>query len=549
MNLITTLFFSMIITVILIPMFSRLSLKLHAGVDIPDERKMHAAPIPRVGGIAIALGTIFPVLLWAPLDTIVKGFLAGSAVIVAVGVLDDLKGVGHRIKFAGQTAAAAAAIILGGVQIHSLGALLPDNMTLGGWPSFVITVVAIVGVTNAINLADGLDGLAGGISLLGFCCIGYLAYTEQDINIALICVALAGAIFGFLRFNTYPATLFMGDTGSQLLGFGAIYLCLALTQGQTALSPLLPLIILGFPVLDTLTVMIERIAQGRPPFAADKNHFHHRLMRLGFYHYEAVLIIYLIQAALILGSYFLRFHSEWVLLTGYLAFSGAVIITFHYADAGGLKIKRFDMVDRVIKGRLRDLRDRGILIRVCFRSVETGVPLLLILACFEAKAVPFQIGALAFTLLAVLVATMSLRKERVEQAMMLALYSLIPFIVYMGETGRHQWIGGKLLTAYNASFVLIAVFIVLTMKFTKRRKGFRTTPMDFLILFMVLAIPFVLGLKPEGVNVGFIAAKIIVLFFSFEVLIGELRGKLDRLAYWTIAALLIVGVRGMTGVF
>lgn len=547
MVLITTLFFSLILTVILIPIFSKLSLRLNTGVDIPDERKVHALPIPRVGGVAIALGMVFPVVLWVPLEPVVRGFLAGSAAIVAVGLCDDIRGCSYRIKFLGQAAAAALAIIVGGIKIHTLGGLLPGEAELPQWASYFLTLVAIVGVTNAINLADGLDGLAGGISLLSFACIGYLAFMEQDYTICILAVAMGGAIFGFLRYNTFPASLFMGDTGSQLLGFGAIYLCLALTQGPTALSPLLPLIILGFPVLDTLTVMIERIAKGRSPFSPDKNHFHHRLMRLGLYHTEAVFVIYMIQAALIVGSYFLRFHSEWLLLTGYTAFSGAIIFGFHYADATGFKFERYDLVDRVIKGRLKDWRDRGVFIRIFFHGVELGVPLLLLATCFQIKTIPLQIGALAVVLLVLIIAAMIMARPKLEQAIMVSLYAMVPFLVYLGETERFEWLKGNILLAFNAGFLALAVLVVFTMKFTKRRKGFRTSPMDFLILFILLAVPFVLGLKLEGVNVGIISAKIIVFFFSLEVLTGELRGHVRRMVYWTWVLLLAVGMRALAG--
>lgn len=549
MILMTTLFFSLILTVILVPIFSRLSIKMHAGIDIPDERKMHSVPVPRTGGIAIALGTVFPLLLWAPLDSLARGFLAGSAVLIAVGLTDDIRGVNYKIKFLGQAVAAVIAILYGGIRIHTLGGLLPGDAELAGGASFILTFVAIVGVTNAINLADGLDGLAGGISLLSFACIGFLAYIDQNFTICIMAVAMGGAIFGFLRFNTYPASLFMGDTGSQLLGFGAICLSLALTQGTTAISPLLPLLILGFPVLDTLTVMVERITQGRSPFSPDRNHFHYRLMRLGLYHTEAVIVIYLIQSGLILGSYFLRFYSEWVLLTGYLAFSGAVILSFHFADARGWKFKRFELIDTVVKGRLRLLRDQGVLIKVSFRIVEAGVPLVLILTCFESRVVPLQVGILALSLLGLLLAAMYMKKERSEQAIMLALYSLIPFVVYMGEADRRDWLGENFLIASNAAYAALTLFVVLTLKLTKRSKGFRTTPMDFLILFIALTVPFVLGLKLGDTAVGSISAKIIVLFFSLEVLIGELRGHVSRLASWTFLMLAIIGVRGITRLF
>ena len=152
-------------------------------------------------------------------------------------------------------------------------------------------------------------------------------------------MALAGAIFGFLRYNTYPAELFMGDTGSQFLGFSVVCLSLQLTQGQTPLSPLLPLLIVGFPVLDTLAVMAQRLAERRPIFSADKNHFHHKLIRLGLYHSESVLVIYVVQALLIVTAFLFRFHSDWFLLIGYLVLSGAILTGFAVAENGEWRLQ------------------------------------------------------------------------------------------------------------------------------------------------------------------------------------------------------------------
>lgn len=223
--------------------------------------------------------------------------------------------------------------------------LLPDNVFLPDWFAIPFTLIAIVGVTNAINLSDGLDGLAGGISLLSFICIGCLAYCSANIVIALLSIAVVGAILGFLRFNTYPAVMFMGDAGSQLLGFLAVTLSLALTQGNTSFTPLLPLILLGFPVLDTLTVMFERVAGGKSPFVADKNHFHHKLIRLGLYHTEAVLVIYIFQAFLVTSAFVFRFYPEWFLLIFYIIFSTGILSGFFVAKKRGWKFKRYDLAD------------------------------------------------------------------------------------------------------------------------------------------------------------------------------------------------------------
>jgi UDP-GlcNAc:undecaprenyl-phosphate GlcNAc-1-phosphate transferase len=303
MIFLTTLLLSVFITISLIPILTRVSLKINL-VDFPDSRKVHTSPMPKSGGIAMAIGALIPVIIWTSQESFVKWYLIGSTVILISALIDDIKGHGPWTKFLSQVIAALIIILPGSLKIENLGMLLPDGFLLPVWISIPLTLIAIVGVTNAINLSDGLDGLAGGICLLSFSCLGYIAYLSGNEQIALISVALAGAIFGFLRFNTYPASIFMGDTGSQFLGFSAIVLSVKLTQCETPLSPLLPIIILGFPVLDTIAVMSQRYQEGRPIFRADKNHFHHKLMRLGFYHNESVIIIYMIQSGLVITALF-----------------------------------------------------------------------------------------------------------------------------------------------------------------------------------------------------------------------------------------------------
>jgi UDP-GlcNAc:undecaprenyl-phosphate GlcNAc-1-phosphate transferase len=328
-----TLLLSIFLTVALVPLLQPLALRLRL-VDVPGGRKIHSARSPD-RGVALAVGMFVPVAVWSFDDPFARAFLAGAAVIVAFGIAADARDLSPGWKFLGQFLAALVVIFLGGVEIRTLGALLPEGFLLPGWLSVPLTVFAVVGVTNAINLADGLDGLAGGICLLIFACLGYLAWLEEDIVIGLISLALAGAIFGFLRYNTHPATVFMGDTGSQLLGFSAITLSLHLTQGNTAISPLMPLVLLGLPILDTAIVMALRISKGRSPFSPDRFHMHHNLIALGFQQGESVVIIYAAQMALMVSAFFLRFHSDWLLLGGYALFSAATILLFAAANRSG----------------------------------------------------------------------------------------------------------------------------------------------------------------------------------------------------------------------
>jgi len=544
MLLFSTLLLSLFITITLMPVTRKLAIKMH-GMDIPNKRKVHPYPMPKNGGIAMAVGICVSVLLWANGDQFVRAVLLGTGIVVVFGLIDDFRGIGYKGKFVGQIAAALVVIFYGGITIRSLGMLLPHDVLLPMWVAVPLTLVVIIGVTNAINLSDGLDGLAGGISLLSFICIGYLAYRTENIGIALFSVAVVGAIFGFLRFNTYPATIFMGDAGSQCLGFTGITLSLGLTQGNTPLSPLLPLLLLGFPVLDTVTVMLDRVYHRKSPFKADSNHFHHKLIGLGFYHTEAVFIIYVIQAFLVTAAFVLRFYSEWLLLNLYLIFSGVVLLGFFIASKTRWKVTRYALIDKVIKGRLKVLREKNIFILVSFRILEIGTYVLLLFTCFVPASVPRYISLIAIGFLGLTALIGLLKKQWLGIALQFALYLMIPLIIYVGATDMAPWMLNPFERPYNLSFGLLALFVILTLKFTRRRKGFKVTPMDFLILFIALVVPNLPDTQIKSYHMGLIAAKIIVLFFTYEVLIGELRGKLSRLGLTTIVALVIIAVRGI----
>ena len=542
MIFLSTLLLAVLITIVLIPLLSSLAMRYQL-VDIPNDRKVHHQPIPRVGGIAMALGAFIPIVYWNYAERFVHAYLAGGCLLVLFGAVDDFRDLSPGIKFAGQIAAALIAILYGGVEIRNLGMLAPDNFLLPEWIAIPLTLLAIVGVTNAINLADGLDGLAGGICLLIFCCIGFLAYLGGNNIIGLISLALAGSIFGFLRFNTYPASVFMGDAGSQFLGFSAITLSLALTQGQTPLSPVLPLILVGFPVLDTLTVMCTRIARGRSPFAADKNHFHHNLMGIGLHHSESVLAIYIIQTVLVVVAYLFRFQSEWLLLLGYLFFSTLIVLLFSLATRTGWHFVRFDLLDMLIIGNLKRLREEGTIIRVTFRIFENGIPFLLFLTCLLPAQVPRYVSAASLGMLAVLLVAWLLRREMPVSLLRMVLYLLIPFAVYLSDHNMPLWMDEPIVKSYNCLFGMFAVFIIIISKFSRRRGGFKSTPLDFLILFLVLVGPNLPDLGIQDSHIGLVAAKVIILYFCFEVLIAELRGKCNRLAVAILGSLLVIGIR------
>ena len=544
----SALVLSMFTTIALSPILRKLAGKYFA-LDIPGGRKIHKHPTPKSGGISMILGALVPILLWTPGETFIISILWGSWIISLFGFIDDMKDLPYVLKFMGQIAAAMVVVIYGGLKINNIGNLLPGISYLPDIVAAPLTVVVIVGVTNAINLSDGLDGLAGGISLLVFICIGYLAFINGDRGVVVVCTAMIGSILGFLRFNTHPASIFMGDAGSQLLGFLAITLSLSLPQNKPGISPILPLLIMGLPIMDTLRVMGDRILDGKKPFEADTRHLHHRLMKMGLHHSEAVLAIYCLHAALITFAFVFRYHSDWFLLSVYIAFSISIIFILSVIErTGWQRGERYDFFDGILKTKLKWIKDSKIFIKIFFKLLEVGVPLLLITSCLITSTVASFVSTAAAVSGCILMTALILKPEWSGIALKLSIYLLVPIIIYQSEINPAAWVNLALERGYNVLFVVVALLVLLVMKFTRRKSGFKSTPMDFLILFIALVIPNIPDAQIRSYQMGMIAAKVICVYFGYEVLIGELRTDYKRLSYVTIITLLLICGRGFIGV-
>ena len=534
----STLLISMLVTVILTTILRALAIK-HNWVDIPDERKIHKRPIPRIGGLAMAIGTIIPMLIWSANDQKIKMVIIGAMILVIFGLLDDLINLNYKIKFLSQIFAAMIVILGGNIQITSLGLLTTEGYLLPEWLSIPLTLIVIVGVTNAINLSDGLDGLAGGISLLCFISIGYLSYKIENLTVALCAMAVIGSLVGFLRFNTFPANVFMGDAGSQFLGFLGITLSITITQNDSPFSPLVPLLILGFPVIDTLYVMVTRISEGKSPFYPDKNHFHHKLIRLGLYHPESVIVIYIINSILVIMALVFKYYSEWLILTIFCSLAACVILFFGVTERKDWKIKRYRFIDIVIKGKLRVLKDNKIFIKYCFRAIEYGAPSLLIITSFISTSVPwgYSLGMIVMIILSV--GTFFANNIFINnQLLRLLIYLNIPIFTYFANVNIPAWMRGNISVLYNLAFILLLILVLLTIKFSKR-EGFKGTPTDFLILIIAIVIPNLFDERTMYKNTMLITMQILIYLFSFEVIITESRGKMNKIRLLFIGSMII----------
>ena len=356
-------------------------------------------------------------------------------------------------------------------------------------------------------------------------------------TIATIAVAVVGAIFAFLRFNTYPAVIFMGDAGSMLLGFLAVTLSLGLSQGNTPVSPLFPLILLGFPILDTLRVMAERIAAGRSPFIADNNHFHHKLIQQGFAHSKAVVTIYLLQALLVICAFIFRFHSEWFLLFLYLFFSGAVLSFFVFSTKSTKASHRLILFEHFVQRNLQLIREKSIVIKVAYWTVLLTLPATLHFTALLPVHIPTPFSTIALCLACNLFLIMLFRPDWQPFSLRVSFYFLILFLVYQCQVEMVSWMAYKYERLYNLNFLFLVTAVIIMLKFTRRQNGFRTTPTDFLILFIALIVPNLPDAHIQSYSMGLFAAKLIALLFSFEVLLGELRGELNGLSLHAVAAL------------
>lgn len=304
---------ALVVSFLSTPIVKSFACKLGA-IDVPkDARRMHKVPIPRMGGLAIFLGFIISMLLFCPLDDQIKGILLGAVIIVVMGIIDDITPLRASLKFVVQILAALIPIYYG-VQITCISNpnLLSDQPYWNfGWLSIPITVIWIVGLTNAVNLIDGLDGLAIGVSSIGALTMLVIAILVSEPQVAIIMAALVGACIGFMPYNMNPAKIFMGDTGSTFLGY--ILACITI-QGlfkfYAVISFVVPFLILGLPIFDTAFAIIRRLSHGQNPMTPDRSHVHHRLIDMGLNQKQAVAVLYVISAIMGLSAVVLATSGE-----------------------------------------------------------------------------------------------------------------------------------------------------------------------------------------------------------------------------------------------
>lgn len=294
-------FIAFCLSFLLTPLVKLASRKM-GWLDYPNWRKMNKDPVPLMGGLAIYIGfviSLLSVMFKNPFrDNLYKfwGLLAGSFIIVLIGFVDDVNGLSARRKLFYQITASAIAVLMG-YAIFKVTNPLGESFSVSSFISFGISLFWIVGFINAINLIDGLDGLAAGVSAIISASLFFAAVRSNSPIVAILAIALAGSILGFLPFNFYPAKIFMGDTGSMFLGFVLALISMEGTyKGATFITMMIPIVAMGVPVVDTGLSIIRRLIKGNGIFKADKEHIHHKLLVREGSPREAVVILYFLTA-------------------------------------------------------------------------------------------------------------------------------------------------------------------------------------------------------------------------------------------------------------
>ena len=528
---------------VLIPVMIKLA-PIVGMIDMPDARKVHSAPVPRVGGVGIVVGTLVPIIIWAPWTDMTKSYLAGSLILLIFGVWDDIKELGHYMKFAGQLVAVGLVVYYGDLYVQNYpfigSGIVPD------YAARIFTVVAMVGMINAINHSDGLDGLAGGESLLSLGAIAYLSYAAGDSLLVLIAVATIGGVFGFLRFNSHPARVFMGDGGSQFLGFTLGFLAVYFTQiSNPAVSPVLPLLVLGLPIIDIIAVFIQRVYAGMNWFRATKNHIHHRLLQLGFRHHESVVFIYSAQAFLVVSGVLLPYESDTLLLSIYAVVSAAIFVFFQVTESRNWSLHEV-RANRSGSGRILPARTRKNwerLMRLNRLLVAGLLSVFLVLGAVTTTLIPSDIAAIAGAL-AILMLTRLIFGYRVWFLYMrLMIYVALAFIAYLYEFHPPAYVT-QYPGIYYAIYGVLAVSVVMAIKYSND-EFFEASPLDYLVVLAVMALALVSEKGYADHSAVIMVIELIVLYYAAEVAIRCMKKRVNAFTLSTLASLSILSLRGV----
>ena len=533
-----TAIIAMSICMAITPLMIRLA-PLIGMIDKPDERKVHQTKVPRSGGIGIVVGMMVPLVIWLEFDPFITSFLLGASILLLFGAWDDSKNMRPLYKFVGQILAASVVVYYGDIYVHHFPFMgIEDLPATIGKP---FTVVAIVGMINALNLSDGLDGLAGGEALISIAAIAYMAYQYEGFHVIFIAAATIGGIFGFLKFNSHPARIFMGDAGSQTLGFILAVLVVYLSQNvNPVISPVIPLFLLGLPLVDSLVVFFIRARRGDSLVVPTKDHLHHRLLSLGFYHYESVIVIYTIQTLFVFVALIMPYESDILLFAIYLAMCSALFLLVTVAEKKNWNAHHGKKTKHVFLSGA--ISDHKYLSRLPHQVLEAGLSIALIAAPLVSITIPADITVSSLILLAMLAII------AFTGWLDFGMYRLVIFItlgssVFLLSEYTPVWL-------FQYLYIVYAFYLALALTaFIAARLGmieqFRITPLDYLVLVIALIVAIAPDIGIGSSNLTWMAIQMIILFYSAELLVQKKTSVRNRFSGALAASMVLTAARGI----
>lgn len=486
-------FASLFLSLMLTPLSAKFAFLVGA-IDQPKNRSVHTLATPRLGGLGMAVALGISVLFFLPVSTFIAGFLAGLALIVSVGVADDIHELKARYKLAGQVISIILFISISGYQVSSFGDLFGRGEIEFGATAPLVTLLCMLAIMNALNLSDGLDGLAGGITAIASLFLGALAIRTGSWETLGILIALAGSVVGFLRYNSHPARMFMGDTGSLLLGYVLAVSCVSLASGMGAtdemgsVAPVTVAIVLYLPLFDALIVMLRRIVNKKGAFDADNTHLHHNLIEIGIEHGAVVSVLYLVSflfglLALVVIN-LVELQQMLISVGAALAFFAIIEVVRKSNPVGLFNIGEFiERWDHVVLGSIGKL---------IVRTTRIVAPLLLLALVAPVAMVNQSLGHwgwLALVLGVVILASLPwLRSQQhsglLHGALYLAIFVLL-FSYHVFGINKAPWLEHYLF------WLSVAAFVWAGMRFMARgsKQIYLTTGYEVFLLLVTWGIP------------------------------------------------------------
>ncbi len=547
---------SLLSAMIFVPWSKKIALQLGL-LDHPNARKVHSEPLTRMGGLGIAAASFSCVFLSVNITPPVHAFLLAGGIIVFVGLLDDIYSLSPKIKFLGQIIGVTTFVLAGGGRVESLGNLLGlGGITLGPFAA-LFTVFGMVGIINAMNLSDGLDGLAGGMTAIALMFMAILAYAFQNWSALVLALVILGAVLGFLRHNSYPAKLFMGDTGSLFLGYSLSALAVLLSgsvAGGKAVPAVLPAVILSLPISDTIFVMGRRLCLKMNPFMPDRYHLHHRLMGLGLHHADVVAILYTLMLALGSFAWFGRQGDAWQIFYPVLFFYLFLYCMLGWGERQGVHLGRI-LLRRVFPSksvRRRQLHRR--LAKVSGGIIQVAFPLYVVMLFLPAFALcppPRITGYFSVAALFFIGVIYPWQGGKREMGMAHGIFFVATFFVlllYGFHPGKPLWF-----TAYVNTLSLVALGLAVPI-FLYGRHGRILLPVGYEVMLIVIVwfVPLLLAptlglsMQAQGTVAWACAQAVpILIFFKFALRRHARRNRFVIVGF--LAVFFLLGISSFLG--